>query len=199
MHLYPVYFLTEYIFLICHAFRKIHTRKNPVNFHRLLHARRYSFEYVSEFGNLICHQKSEVAAFHLSFFHFRQISEDRNPALPLNNRPQVVKKSCATLIQNEPSYVILRPEIHKPADLGSQRGALPARLYDQNDRCAEQLCDVIGAGLSRTADTVIEAHRALDDCQGLFCFANTRRAIRLLHSRLLISSFYTESEIIEAS
>ena len=89
----------------------------------------------------------------------------------------MVRKSCAALIQNNSGDVILRPEIHKPADLGSQRGALPARLYDQNDRCAEQLCDVIGAGLSRTADTVIEAHRALDYRQGLFCFANTRRAL----------------------
>jgi hypothetical protein len=90
--------------------------------------------------------------------------------------------------------VILRPEIHKPADLGSQRGALPTRLHDQNDRYAKQLRDVICAGLSRTADTVIEAHRAFDDCQGLFCFANTRRALRLL-----ISSFYTKREIIEAA
>ncbi len=124
-----------------------------------------------------------MAAFHLGFLHFRQISEDRNPALPLNDQSQMVKKSCAALIQNNSGDVILRPEIHKPADLGSQRGALPARLYDQNDRCSEQLRDVVGAGLSRAANTVIKTHNSFDDCQGLFCFANSRSALRLLHNR----------------
>ena len=91
----------------------------------------------------------------------RQIPENSKPCLGFKNRFQISVGRAFTIRQNNPDNMATLAKRHKPFYRSSQSNGNSRRLYSENNRQPQNLCNIPGAVFRSPRNSVIKAHYSL--------------------------------------